>query len=88
MFVSIRFAFPLYDKVDDVIGQIDKIRKAESFFGIQELFWVRKSFLLSGIGCEKMCGIINDYNSLTRVEEAKKFVVSLKLALIEVRYPI
>ena len=32
-----------------------------------------------------MCGIINDSNSLTLVEEATKCVVLLKLALLEVR---
>ena len=31
-----------------------------------------------------MCGVINDAKSLTLVEEAKKCVVSLNLALLEV----
>ena len=85
MFVSIRFSFPLFSKVNDVLGQIDKLRRAESCFGIQEIFLVRNLFLLSGIGCGKVCGIINDSNSLTLDEEATKCVVSLKLALLEVR---
>ena len=67
-----------------MLGQIEKLRRAESCFGIQEIFWVRNLFLLSGIGCGKVCGIINDSNSLTLVEEATKCVVSLKLALLEV----
>ena len=85
VFVLIRFSFSLYAKVDNVLGQIDKLRRAEACFGIQEIFWVKNLFLLSGIGCGKVCGIIGDASSLTVVEEAKKFVVSLKLALIEVR---
>ena len=68
-----------------MLGQIDKLRKAEPCFGIQVIFWVRNLFPLSGIECEKVCGIIDDTNSLTLVEEAKKFVVSLKIALLEVR---
>ena len=32
-----------------------------------------------------MCGIIDDTNSLTLVEEATHFVVSLKVAILEVR---
>ena len=68
-----------------MLGQIDKPRRAESCFGIQEIFWVRNLFLLSGIGCGKVCGITDDANSLTIVEEATKCVVSLKLALLEVR---
>ena len=70
-----------------MLSQIDKLRKAESCFGIQEIFWVRNLFFLSGIGCKKVCGIIDDANSLTLVEEAKKSVVLLKLALLEVREP-
>ena len=70
-----------------MLGQIDKLRKLESCFGIQEIFWVRNLFFLSGIGCKKMCGIIDDANSLNIFEEATKFVVFIKLALIEVRDP-
>ena len=84
-FVLIHFYFPLYAKVDDVLSRIYKLRRAESCFGIQDIFWVRNLFLLSGIGCGKVRGIIDDDNSLTLVEEAAKCVVSLKLALLEVR---
>ena len=70
-----------------MIGQIYKLRRAESCFGIQEIFWVRKLFLLTGIGCEKVCGIFIEANALTSVEEAKKCVVLLKLAIFEVRDP-
>ena len=70
-----------------MLGQIDKLRKAEPCFGIQLIFWVRNLFSLSGIGCEKVCDIIDDANSITLVEEATKLVVSLKLALLEVRDP-
>ena len=68
-----------------MLSRIDKLRRAESCFGIQDIFWVRNLFLLSGIGCGKVRGIIDDDSSLTLVEEAAKCVVSLKLALIEVR---
>ena len=85
MFVLTRFYFPLYAKVDDVLGQIEKLRKADPCFGSHVIFWVRKLFLLSGIGCKNVCGIIYDANSLTMVEEETKLVVSLKLVLLEVR---
>ena len=68
-----------------MLGHIDKLRRAESCYGIQEIFWVRNIFSLSGIGCGKVRGIIYGANSLTLVEEATKFLVSLKLALLEVR---
>ena len=68
-----------------MLGKIDKLRRSESCFGIQEIFFVRNLFLLSGIECEKVCGIIDDANSLTLVEEATKCVFSLKLALLDVR---
>ena len=68
-----------------MLVQVDKLRRAESCFGIQEIFWVRNLFLLSEIGCKKVCGIIDDANSLTLVEEATKCVVLLKLELPEVR---
>ena len=70
-----------------MLGQIDKLRKAEPCFDIQVIFWVRNLFSLSGIGCENLCGIIDDANSLTLVEEAENFVVLLKPALFEVRDP-
>ena len=54
-----------------MLGLIDKLHRAESCFGIQEIFWVINLFLLSGIGCGKVCGIIYYANSLTLVEEAK-----------------
>ena len=68
-----------------MLGKIDKLRRSESCFGIQEIFLVRNLFLLSGIECEKVCGIIDDANSLTLVEEATKCVVSLNLVRLEVR---
>ena len=70
------------------LAKFKKQRKAESCFGFQEIFWVKNLFLISGIPCEKVCGIINDVNSLTLVAEATKLLVSLKLALLEVRDPI
>ena len=42
-------------------------------------------FSLSVIGYGKLCGIIDDANSLTFVEEATKCVVLIKVVLLEVR---
>ena len=70
-----------------MLGEIDNIRKAESCFGIQEIFWVRNLFKLRRVGCKNVCGIIDDSNSLTLAEEKKKFVLSLKLEILEVRDP-
>ena len=83
----IRFYFPFYAKVDDLVGQIYKLLRAESCFGIQEIFWLRNLFLLNGIGCEKVCSIIDNAKSLSLVEEVTKFVVLIELALLEVRDP-
>ena len=63
VFVSIRFSFLWFARVDDGLGRIGRPHKVVAYFGIQAIVLVGILSLLTERGCGKADDIIDDANS-------------------------